>query len=256
MAYRAPDLFETAPRPSVFGHSRDLAQPKIAVPQGFALDERNSADGLALLSALEPASFPLCFFDPQYRGVLDRQKYGNEGSRQKLRSTLPQMSPEQILTFIQAIDRALMPSGHLLLWIDKFHLCTGIASWLDGTDLNTVDLVVWNKQRMGMGYRTRRVSEYCLVLQKAPLRAKGVWLVHDIRDVWDEKAGSKFAHAKPVGLQARLIEALTNPGDIVLDPAAGGYSVLDACSRTGRHFLGCDIGGHGGRQNGAGVWLD
>jgi site-specific DNA-methyltransferase (adenine-specific) len=44
-----------------------------------------------------------------------------------------------------------------------------------------------------------------------------------------------------VGLQARLIEALTNPGDIVLDPAAGGYTVLDACARTGRRFLGCDI---------------
>ncbi len=250
MAYRTPtpDLFES-PRPSVFGHSRDIAQPKTSVPQGFALDARNSADGLSLLDALEPASFPLCFFDPQYRGVLDRQKYGNEGSRQKLRSTLPQMSQEQILAFIQAIDRVLMPSGHLLLWVDKFHLCTGIAGWLDGTALNTVDLVVWNKQRMGMGYRTRRVSEYCLVLQKAPLRAKGVWLVHDIRDVWDEKAGSKFAHAKPVGLQARLIEALTNPGDIVLDPAAGGYSVRDACTRTERHFLGCDIGGHSGRQN-------
>jgi site-specific DNA-methyltransferase (adenine-specific) len=214
------------------------------------LDQRNSADGLDLLAALEPDSYPLCFFDPQYRGVLDRQKYGNEGSRQKVRSTLPQMSQEQILSFIQAIDRALMPSGHLLLWVDKFHLCTGVTAWLDGTALSTVDLVVWNKQRMGMGYRTRRVSEYCLVLQKSPLRAKGVWLVHDIRDVWDEKAGSKFAHAKPVGLQARLIEALTNPGDIVLDPAAGGYSVLDACTRTERHFLGCDIGGHRGRQNG------
>jgi site-specific DNA-methyltransferase (adenine-specific) len=254
MAYReqAPDLFEGASRPSVFGHTRELAQPKTAIPQGFALDQRNSADGLDLLGALKPDSFPLCFFDPQYRGVLDRQKYGNEGSRQKLRSTLPQMPQEQILTFIQAIDRALMPSGHLLLWVDKFHLCTGITEWLDGTALNTVDLVVWNKLRMGMGYRTRRVSEYCVVLQKAPLRAKGVWLVHDIRDVWDEKAESKFAHAKPVGLQARLIEALTNKGDVVIDPAAGGYSVLDACARTDRHFLGCDIGGHSGRHKATG----
>jgi site-specific DNA-methyltransferase (adenine-specific) len=80
-----------------------------------------------------------------------------------------------------------------------------------------------------------------LVLQKAPLRAKGVWLVHDIPDVWDEKLAVRFAHAKPVGLQARLIEALTNPGDIVVDPAAGSYSVLDACRRTKREFLGCDI---------------
>ena len=80
---------------------------------------------------------------------------------------------QQIISFIKAIDRTLMPSGHLLLWMDKFHLCTGTADWFDGTDLKTVDLIVWNKMRMGMGYRTRRISEYCLVLQKAPLRAKG-----------------------------------------------------------------------------------
>lgn len=230
-----------APRPSVFGHTRDLEQPKVSLPPGFVLDARNQADGLELLRALEPDSFPLCIFDPQYRGVLDKQKYGNEGSRQKERSVLPQMHEAQILSFIKAIDKALMPSGHLLLWTDKFHLCTGIASWLTGTDLKTVDLVVWNKKRMGMGYRTRRMSEYCLILQKAPLRAKGVWLVHNIPDVMEEKLQSRLTHAKPVHLQARLIGALTNARDIVIDPAAGSYSVLEACRLTNRQFLGCDI---------------
>ena len=74
-----------------------------------------------------------------------------------------------------------------------------------------------------MGYRTRRVSEYLLVLQKAPLRAKGVWLDHGIKDVWDERVEGGFTHAKPIELQARLIGSLTNPGEIVVDPAAGSY---------------------------------
>jgi site-specific DNA-methyltransferase (adenine-specific) len=239
-------------RPSVYGHTRDLVQPEVAVPRGFLLDQPNQADGLELLSALEPGSFALCIFDPQYRGVLDKQKYGNEGSRQKERSILPQMQAPQIIAFIEAIARALMPSGHLLLWTDKFHLCMGIADWLAGSDLKTVDLIVWNKKRMGMGYRTRRMSEYCLVLQKAPLRAKGVWLAHDIPDVWDEKLATGPGHAKPVGLQARLIEALTNPGDIVIDPAAGSYSVLEACRLTDRRFLGCDLrAGRKGNGNGS-----
>jgi site-specific DNA-methyltransferase (adenine-specific) len=229
------------PRPSVFGHTRDLKQPSVSLPPGFALDARNQADGLELLRALEPDSFSLCIFDPQYRGVLDKQKYGNEGSRQKERSVLPQMHEAQIISFIRAIATALMPSGHLLLWTDKFHLCTGIANWLTATDLNTVDLIVWNKMRMGMGYRTRRISEYCLVIQKAPQRAKGVWLVHDIPDVWPEKLDTQSTHAKPIKLQARLIEALTNARDIVIDPAAGSYSVLEACRLTNRQFLGCDV---------------
>lgn len=244
----ANSLFDAAgsiqaerPRPSVFGHTRDLKQPEVSLPPGFVLNARNQADGLELLRALESNSFSLCIFDPQYRGVLDKQKYGNEGSRQKVRSVLPQMDEAKIISFIRAIDKALMPSGHMLLWTDKFHLCTGIAGWLAGTELNTVDLIVWNKMRMGMGYRTRRTSEYCLVLQKAPLRAKGVWLIHNIPDVWDEKLQTKFTHAKPVQLQTRLIEALTNTRDIVIDPAAGSYSVLEACRRTNRQFLGCDV---------------
>ena len=242
------ELFEgtvqnSRPRPSVFGHTRDLVQPRVSLPAGFELNQYNQADGLELLRALQPDSYPLCIFDPQYRGVLEKQRYGNEGSRQTERSVLPQMHEPQIIAFIKAIARALMPSGHLLLWTDKFHLCTGIAHWLVGTDLHTVDLVVWNKLRMGMGYRTRRMSEYCLVVQKAPLRAKGVWLVHDIPDVMAERLQTKFTHAKPIKAQARLIEALTNPGDIVVDPAAGSYSVLEACRQTDRQFLGCDIRG-------------
>jgi len=228
-------------RPSVFGHSRELQQPDVSLPTGIALNAPNVCDGLTLLRQLEHESFPLCVFDPQYRGVLDKQRYGNEGSRQKHRSLLPQMREKTIISFIREIDRILMPSGHTLLWIDKFHLCTGISHWLSGTELNTVDLVVWNKMRLGMGYRTRRVSEYCIILQKSPIRAKGVWTVHDIPDVWNEKLDSRLPHAKPVELQSRLIEALTNIKDIVIDPAAGSYSVLKACLRTNRRFLGCDI---------------
>ena len=87
-------------RPSVFGNSRDVAQPQISIPAGFLLDQRNEADGLKLLRSLEAESYPLCIFDPQYRGVLDRQKYGNEGSRQQERSVLPQMDEKQIISFI------------------------------------------------------------------------------------------------------------------------------------------------------------
>lgn len=231
----------TPPRPSVYGHTRTVAQPQTRVPPDYALDQANEGDGLTLLRSLAPGAFPLCFFDPQYRGVMDRQKYGNEGSRQKERALLPQMQDADVAAFIREIDRVLMPSGHLMLWIDKFHLCTGVGPWLEGTALATVDLIVWSKLRIGMGYRTRRASEYCLVLQKAPLRAKGVWMAHDIPDVWPEKQPARAGHAKPVGLQARLIEALTNTGDIVLDPAAGSYTVLEASRRSGRRFLGCDL---------------
>jgi len=35
--------------------------------------------------------------------------------------------------------------------------------------------------------------------------------------------------------------ATTETGDYVCDPAAGGYSVFEACKQTNRNFIGCDI---------------
>ena len=43
------------------------------------LNVRHRMDGLDLMGTLSDASVPAVFFDPQYRGVLDKLAYGNEG---------------------------------------------------------------------------------------------------------------------------------------------------------------------------------
>ena len=202
-------------------------------------------DGLQFLSLLSKETATVAFFDPQYRGVLDKLDYGNEGKKRgQKRASLSQMDEDSIKTFISEIYRILVPSGHLFLWMDKFHLCTGFLHWLKGTDFEIVDLVTWYKARIGMGYRTRRCSEHLVVLQRPPKRAKGVWQHHDIPDVWKEAPQrTSHTHAKPIGLQAKLIEAVSTEGDVVVDPAAGSFSVLKACEETARTFIGCDING-------------
>ena len=209
---------------------------------GYKTNFKNKTDGLLLLSALPSSSVKTAFFDPQYRGLLDKMKFGNEGqNRAKERCSLTQMTEDTIQDFIKEIDRVLLPSGHLFLWVDKFHLCQGVLKWLADTDMNLVDMVTWNKEKIGMGFRTRRQSEYLIVCQKSPVRAKGCWTLHTIPDVWTEKIKKTHTHSKPIELQKQLILATTNEGDLVCDPASGGYSVFDACKATGRTFIGGDI---------------
>lgn len=230
---------------AVFSHERDIAQPSFDLA-GLTPDQPQRMDGLEMLGRIPEAVIPLVFFDPQYRSVLDKQAYGNEGERQKGRALLSQMSDEQIRSFVNESRRVLMPSGHLMLWVDKYIVCTGVAGLVGETDLRVVDMITWDKGRMGMGYRTRRQSEHLVVFQKPPVRAKGVWHRHDIPDVWTERAEigeRKHPHAKPVELQTRLICAVTCPGDFVIDPAAGGYSVLKSSVSAGRRFIGCDLEG-------------
>lgn len=216
--------------------------PPLHANSSIRINSENRTDGLILLGQLNDSGIKTAFFDPQYRGVLDKLSYGNEGKgRGKARHDLPQMTEPTIISFLSELNRVLMPGGHLFLWVDKFHLCQGVLSWLVGTRLNLVDMIVWDKLKIGMGYRSRRQSEYLVVLQKTPVRAKGIWTDHSIPDVWQEKVTKRHAHSKPVGLQRRLIEATTVSGDFVLDPAAGGYSVLEACRQCGRNFIGGDL---------------
>ena len=231
--------------PGVFSSVRTLRCPAVELPSDLPLNTRLQMDGLELLGKLPDGSVAAAFFDPQFRGVYDKMKYGNEKtSRNHVRVALPQMSETTIMEFAAEISRVLIPSGHLFLWMDRFHLCSDFRRWIEGTALHVVDMVTWDKAVVGLGYRTRHRSEFCVILQKEPKRAKGVWTARHIPDVWQERIPQKsHPHNKPVELQAELIEAVTGLGDLVVDPAAGSFSVLEACQRRGRNFLGCDIQG-------------
>lgn len=231
---------------TVFSSQRTMQAPPISLPEALIPNNRIKMDGIEFLSLLPEAAIPVAFFDPQYRGILEKLSYGNEGKgRGKRRCALEQMPEDVIAQFVRGIDRILIPSGHLFLWTDKFHLCQGIHGWLDGTALDIVDLVTWDKGTFGMGYRTRRRAEYCVILQKQPRKAKGIWKIHNIPDVYPEKTDRRkeHPHIKPVDLQGKLMAAVSHEGDFVIDPAAGSFSVLQAAINCRRTFLGCDLNG-------------
>jgi site-specific DNA-methyltransferase (adenine-specific) len=205
--------------------------------------ERNvpqSGDALALLGSLSDCCTPLVFFDPQYRGVLDKLKYGNEGAPQRGRFSLPPMTSDYIDACCREAARVLMPSGYLFRWTDTFHLCEG--DHLRVVGLKCVDLIAWDNLRPGNGYRSRRRGDYLLVLQKPPLMAKSTWRHHGITSRWPEKVDRTIhPHVKPIELMTRLIGAVTKPGELVVDPAAGCFAVMRTANQLGREFVGCDI---------------
>lgn len=216
------------------------SHPSLAI----AFDARQKMDGLVLLKWMTHNTAALVVFDPQYRGVLDRMKYGNEGvTRERARARLPTLNEYQIARFIEESQRVLKPGGHLLLWISKYMLAEGrhIGLFRYATDLQRVELMHWNKLRPGMGARARNRSQYLVIAQKKPLSAK-VWTDRGIDDSWPESADrSMHPHTKPCQLMSRLTRALTKRGDLIVDPSAGSYLMLEVCKLTGRRFLGCDI---------------
>lgn len=205
---------------------------------------RQRMSGYALLCLIEDRAAALVVMDPQYRAVLDELDYGNEGARQKARAKLPQMNDGKIVRFVRQAERILKPSGHLILWVDKYTIGEGrhVRLLEQSPGLKIVDLMCWNTLRFGMGRRTRGSCEYIIIAQKLPVRAKGIWTDRSMRDCWPEQSDrSIHPHAKPTQLTERLIRTMTKRGDLVVDPCAGGYGVLTACIASGRQFLGCDL---------------
>ena len=81
---------------------------------------------------------------------------------------------------------------------------------------------------------------------------QGRWYVETYRrDVWDHdetrppisqsKERTGYPTQKPLALYKRMIEASSNPGDIVLDPFAGCATTCVAAEQLGRQWIGIDI---------------
>lgn len=205
---------------------------------------RNQISGLKLLRSVGSGKAAVVNLDPQYRGIMDKMAYGNEGARQKGRALLPQMTDHDIAVFVEQAERVLRPSGHLLLWVDKFMIASGahLALFRYSPLLKFVDLIAWNKGKIGMGRRSRCRTEYLIIAQKEPTKAAGIWEDHSIDDCWTEYSDpSVHPHAKPLALTRRLLQAVTKSGDLVVDPCAGSYGVLEVCRGIRREYLGSDL---------------
>ena len=71
-----------------------------------------------------------------------------------------------------------------------------------------------------------------------------------VPDYWDisilnprSKERLGYPTQKPVALLERIVEASSNPGDIVLDPYCGCGTTIAACLKTSRRFIGMDLEG-------------
>ncbi len=71
----------------------------------------------------------------------------------------------------------------------------------------------------------------------------GTFNEHCKNGVWSFPAGSRQHHptGKNLKLFEYLINASSNPGDIILDPCLGSGTTAIACIRTDRHYIGVEL---------------
>lgn len=103
-------------------------------------------------------------------------------------------------------------------------------------------LAVWgtNKQRAVFGKGGRRERSSSTDEPTAGVPMGDVWEIGVIAPVAKERTG--YPSQKPEALLERLVGALSDPDDLVLDPYAGSGTTLAVARRMGRRFVGIDAG--------------
>ena len=103
-------------------------------------------------------------------------------------------------------------------------------------------LATWGtrKQRAVFGKDGRRERSSSTAEQSAGVPMGDVWEIGVLAPVARERTG--YPSQKPEALLERLVGALSNEGDRVLDPYAGSGTTLAVARRMGRRFVGIDAG--------------
>lgn len=144
---------------------------------------------------------------------------------------------------VEAIIPALTEDAHVLVfcrWKEEPLLRDALSSI---ADLELRGSLVWVKNATGMGDLKRTFApahERILHLARpaALMRIREGDVLQASRVVSEDHPTEK-----PIDLLAALVRAVTEPGDLVVDPFAGTASTIEAACRAGRNGWGCEING-------------
>ena len=103
----------------------------------------------------------------------------------------------------------------------------------------TRNVIVWDKQAIGMGYAWRRMHEWIAYQPMKAHRLRDMSLGDIIRCPGVEE--KQHPTEKPVGVIKPLILNSTDPGETILDPFMGSGTTLRAAKDLGRRCIGIEL---------------
>jgi site-specific DNA-methyltransferase (adenine-specific) len=137
--------------------------------------------------------------------------------------------------------RILKRSGHMAVFCNASSYPLFFGPMYDRWQ--KLGCLVWDKLSPGLGHVWRRQHELVIIA-----RDPGAWEPRDGRlrpDVLRHRItpSKRRIHPihKPAALLAEIVEATCPPDRITLDPFAGSGTTGEACLRTGRRFIGCEL---------------
>jgi site-specific DNA-methyltransferase (adenine-specific) len=204
----------------------------------FGLYQADAVDWLRTLAA---DSVDMLVTDPPYEslekhravGTTTRLKHSKASSNDWFRIFPNTRFPE----LFSEIHRVLKKNSHFYLFCDPETMFVakpiaercGFKFWKP---------LVWDKQKIGMGYHYRARYEFVLFFEKGKRKLNDLG-IPDI--IACDRIRNGYPTEKPVFVNEVLVQQSTEPGELVVDPFMGSGSAGVAALNHGRSFLGCDV---------------
>lgn len=199
------------------------------------------SDAVEWLNTLPAESVDLAITDPPYEslekhravGTTTRLKHSKSSSNDWFRIFPNSRFPE----LFQAVHRVLKKNTHFYLFCDQetMFVAKPIA---ESVGFRFWKPIVWDKQKIGMGYHYRSRYELVLFFEKGKRKLNDL----SIPDIISHPRILKgYPTEKPAEVSRVLITQSSIPGELVIDPFMGSGSVGVAAISSGRRFSGSDI---------------
>ena len=198
------------------------------------------ADAVSWLRTIPSGSVDLVVTDPPYESLERHRAVGTttrlKHSKASSNDWFAIFPNARFRELFEEIYRVLTRNAHFYLFCDQvtmFHAKpvaedVGFKFWKP---------LIWDKQRIGMGYHYRARYECILFFEKGKRRLNNLG-TPDILQV--PRIHKGYPTEKPVRLGAILIDQSTTQGETVVDPFMGSGAFGVAAVNGGRDFAGCD----------------
>ena len=198
------------------------------------IDRIIQGDCLTLMKDIPDKSIDLVLTDPPF--CLPNNQFRPEARiKQK---TFGEFYPYKhfFSSFIEIIKNKLKKTGHVIIFGDESSYPVNYPVLYE--NFYNTKLIVWNKNRIGMGGIWRRSFElitdsYLLPQQEKSGQADIV--------VFEGVKNKVHNSQKPTELIEFILKKLTKEGDLILDPFLGSGTTTVACVNLKRHFIGIEL---------------
>jgi site-specific DNA-methyltransferase (adenine-specific) len=201
----------------------------------------NKNDAIDWLRDLQDASVDLIVTDPPYEslekhraiGTTTRLKHSKASSNDWF-EIFPNARFEELFT---EMYRVLKKNRHLYLFCDQETMFV-VKPIAEAAGFRFWKPLIWDKQKIGMGYHYRARYELVLFFEKGKRKLNDL-SIPDI--IQASRIHNGYPAEKPVAVSETLIKQSTEFGELVIDPFMGSGSVGLAALTLKRQFMGNDL---------------